>query len=44
VLDDLERIKAALTAATENGIRFALLVEVGGGTSGLVWERRKAWF
>jgi hypothetical protein len=44
VLSDLDRVKNALAAATEKGVRFALLVEVGEGTSGLVWERRKAWF
>jgi hypothetical protein len=44
VLSDLDRVKSALAAATEKGVRFALLVEVGEGTSGLVWERRKAWF
>ncbi len=40
---DLERIGAALNLAAEDGIQFALLVEVGNGTNQLVWEIREAY-
>ncbi len=41
VTGDLEKIKHAFEAASQQGIRFAFLVEVGNSTSAHVWEIRK---
>lgn len=43
VLDDLRRIKFALEQARSRGSRFAFLLEIGDGSSGFAWERRKGF-
>lgn len=43
VMGDLERMQSALTRATREGTRFSWILEIGEGTSGLVWERRQAF-
>jgi hypothetical protein len=43
VLDDLRRIKSALEHALSHSSRFALLLEIGAGSSGFVWEKRKGF-
>jgi len=41
VTSELKRWEHAFALAQEQNIRLALLVEIGGGTSGQVWEIRK---
>jgi hypothetical protein len=43
VTSDLEKIRSAFQDAQRDGIKFSFLIEDMGGTSGLVWERRKGF-
>jgi len=41
VISELEKIHSAFERAQTNGAKFSFLIEDMGGTSRLVWERRK---
>lgn len=43
VMGDLERIQCALAGAARDGTRFSWILELGSGTSAMVWERRQAF-
>ena len=43
VISELEKIHSAFERAQTNGAKFSFLIEDMGGTSRLVWERRKGF-